>query len=179
MELSATLGKWLKYLFFIQFAHLARYPLGLFTQTSAISVIIGWVISVGTAYILLQLAPAGERYRKAFIFRGLDLCCTLITRILFASTLLSAVGSLSALIGVYQEYNAHSEVLTETDPELAKKWEKLFVWIVVSNVLTVPLTFLTLLPEIGTVMMAVVGILGMVLNVLYLVYLHRMRKLFE
>ena len=179
MEVSVTFGKWLKYLFFLQLAHLALFPLGVFTQTSAIAVVAGWVISAGTVCILLQLAPAGAHYRKAGIFRGVELACTLITRILFASTVRSAVGPICGLIAAYQEYNAHSDVLTEKDPELAKKWGRLFVWIVVSNVLAVPITFLTLLPEIGAMMLAVVGILGAVLNVLYLVYLHRMRKLFE
>lgn len=179
MDSSVTFGKWLKYLFFAQLAHLFLYPIGVFTQTSAVAVVAGWVISAGTFYILLQLAPAGERYRKAGIFRGAELACTLITRILFSSTFLTAAGSVCGLISAYQEYNAHSEALTEKDPDLAKKWERLFVWIIVANVLMVPATFLAVLPTIGVIALTVVMLLGMALNLLYLVYLYRMRKLFE
>jgi len=179
MEVSVTFGKWLKYLFFLQLAHLALFPLGVFTQTSAIAVVAGWVISAGTVCILLQLAPAGARYRKAGIFRGVELACTLITRILFASTLLTAAGAVCSLFSAYQEFNAHSEVLTEKDPELAKKWEWFFAWIIVSNVLTVLAIILAALPTVGVIAPTVVMLLGMALNVLYLVYLHRMRKLFE
>lgn len=178
MGSSVVFGKWLKYLYFAQLAHLFLYPLGVFTETSAVAVVVGRLISACMVFMLLRLAPAGSRYRNAAIFRGVELGFALL-RTFVSGTLIAAGGSVFSMCAVYQEYIAHSEALSERDPKLAKKWERLFIWIIVYNVLVLPVEFLFMLPTVGEIAVSVVMLLGMALNVLYLVYLRRMRKLFE
>ena len=84
---------------------------------------------------MFQLAPVNDRYKKAGFFRATMLVCTLVTSYLYGSAVLTLIASIVSIISVYQEYNAHSEVIADLDARLSRGWHSLFNWSILSAVL--------------------------------------------
>ena len=150
----------------------------------------GWVttlisqgIVLGITICLLQLAPANPRYKKAGILRAAMLICALITSFVYTLSILTFVASILSIIAVYQEYNAHSELIAEKDAKLSGKWHSLFTWSIVAGVLvgfgsTATVVILALLEmDVVRLTSIIVGILcipQIVIDFVYMMYLKRM-----
>lgn len=140
-------------------------------------------IIVAMVVCMYQLSSVNERYQKAWIMRASMLACNLITTFLWASSFLNLVASILSIIAVYQEYNAHSELIAEKDSQLSSKWHSLFMWSALAGVLvgfgSVATVFIVAMSGIDTVKITalVVGLLGipeMILDVVYFTYLKKM-----
>lgn len=137
---------------------------------------------------MFQLAPVNARYRKAGILRAVMLICTLITAFVHASSILTFTASILSIVAVYQEYNAHSELVSDQDAKLAGKWHSLFNWSILAGVLVGFGSVLGALivaafeMDVVRVTALVIGLLGiplMILDFVYILYIRKMIAIFE
>lgn len=180
--------KWMKNLYNVQIVVLVC---SILAAIPLIGTVMGWVsliLSAVVVYILYQMAPVNDRYRKATIFTGIGVGINIIAK--FASVgILSFVGSICTLIGFYQEYSAHSDMLDGIDAKLAKKWHSLFNWQLIGGiilgVLGAPIVVLlgvSLLIDtniLTTVVLVLVTCFDTVIRIIYLRYLKRTREMYE
>ena len=160
-----------------------------------ISTIMGFVLSVPsdiTGYIIIglrasmticyfQLIPIHHRYKKAAIFQAVVFLGTFIEAFASEVSVVDWVTIVFLLLGRYQEYTGHSEVIAGKNAKLSKKWNSLFKWELVAGVLLSVLTFLVstalVVMNIDHTLKIVVSIMSVpmcVFDVLYLVYMNRM-----
>ena len=145
---------------------------------------------LGYGLALLKLSSAVDRYRTAAI------CCLVSGAISLLSFLLPAltsgdglplllgfmnlIGGIIMMVGEYQEYMGHSELLEDVDIELSDKWRKLWKWYMISfGVLLGSVVFLIIGPILG-LLAALAGGVGLVVVVIIkLVYLYRTAMIFR
>ena len=85
-----------------------------------------------------------------------------------------------SLASCYVEYNTHADVLVPTNMPLAQQWRQLWrwnLWCICALVLAFVLILLA--PVLALLLMLAVAIAMFVLQVLKLVYLHRMANHFR
>ena len=175
--------QWLRYLLYVGIAAMANSLLGIFLP-GRLSAWIGYAISAAVVYLFFRLIATNARYKTAFIFSGAALIINLL-----GIQALGLAGSICALVGQYQEYHAHGELIQEQDPRLANKWSSLFWFQFAVSVIVVLLTGVlvgvlvaagSLDAAVVTALATIVGaILTLVLKVLYLVYLKNTIRLLE
>lgn len=181
-------AKWLRILFYVQAAALAASLLSFLPLPNALTLWFGRAVVLGVVICMYQLSPAGDRYRKAFLFRGVMLALTLVTMLLYSSTLLALAASILSILATYQEYSAHSDLTAEADPKLSRNWHRLFNWQLVVGILTSVLSMAAVLVLVSLEMDAVritamltgaLNLVGTVLQVIYLIFLNRMVRIFN
>lgn len=175
--------QWLRYLLYVGIAAMANSLLGIFLP-GKLSTWIGYAISAAAVYLFFRLIVSNARYKTALIFSGAALIINLL-----GIQALGLAGSICALVGQYQEYHAHGELIQEQDPRLAGKWGRLFWFQFGVEVIVILLTsvFLGVLVAAGSLDAAMVtalativaAILTLALKVLYLVYLKKTIRLLE
>ena len=186
---SELLIKWYRVLMYIAIVSLVNSIINFLPFVPA--VVTTWIsrgIMVAVVVCMFQLAPANERYKKAGIMRAIMLVCTLITAFVYASSILNLAASILSVIAVYQEYNAHSEVIADLDSILSGKWHSLFTWGLIAGILvgfgsTVTVLSLTLMEsDVVHLTAVIVGILSipqMILDLVYMLYLKKMVSIFD
>ena len=175
-------AKWLRCLLYI---HIASLAVSLLSLLPVADQVFGWIqriLVIGSALCLSQLSFAGERYRKAAIFKIIYAAGLLITSLFFASTAISLAASVCSLIAIYQEYSAHSELISGADPALSRKWHSLFTWSILaallvgfgSMVLSVvaAMSGMDITALVGIVMV-ILSLPDMIVELFYLLYLNR------
>lgn len=180
--------KWLRVLMYIAIASLANAIISsLPIVPVAITTWISRGIMVAIVVCMFRLAPANEQYKKAGIMRAVMLVCTLITAFMRGTSILTLAASILSIIAVYQEYNAHSELMADKDSRLSGKWHRLFNWSLIAAVLVAFGSTVTALifsfMEMDAVRLTaiIVGILSipqMILDVVYMIYIQKMISIF-
>ena len=149
--------------------------------------IINAICSLTYGAILLKLGTEEDRYRTAGI-------CALIAG---ASSALAAMinggsdgatwiliftipAAIVAIVGEYNEYMAHSAVLSGVDNELSEKWEVLWKWYIglFLGMLGCIIVML-IIPILGAIAIFGCAIGTVVVSILKLVYLYRTAKIFR
>ena len=190
---APVLGKWLWIIFWLIIpstigsimAHetTAKILPGLFMPGQ----IINAICSLTYGAILLKLGSEEDRYRTAGI-------CALIAG---ASSALAAMinggsegatwiliftipAAIVAIVGEYNEYMAHSAVLSGVDNELSEKWEVLWKWYIglFLGMLGCIIVML-IIPILGAIAILGCAIGTVVVSILKLVYLYRTAKIFR
>ena len=193
-EQAQFLSKWYKVLFWLVIPGIAANLLtneNIVTEVPALywpGQILTVLYAVAYGWVLLQLAAENSRYRKA----GIWLIVSTIL-LVFADALANVgvgAAAISLLIGLvavglsiagaYQEYQGHSEILSDVDAVLSEKWLKLWKWYVIVLVASfVGMLLIFLSAILGVLAMLFAAIAALVVGVLELVYLYRQAKLFE
>ena len=181
--------KWTKNLYNVQIVLLVC---GVLSAIPLLGNVFGWIsriFSLIVVYILYQLAPVNERYKKAAIFSGVAIVIGLLTHFMNMTMLISLVVIICSLVGTYQEYTAHSDMLDGIDNILARKWHSLFNWQVFGGLflgvllspIIVLLTVLLLLDAniLTAITLVVVTGFDLILDLVYLKYLKRTREQYE
>ncbi|MBE6984386.1 MAG: hypothetical protein E7434_02005 [Ruminococcaceae bacterium] len=164
---KARLATQLRKLFWLQIASAFSVPL------------IGIFIGV----LFLRLDDVNENYKKAGIFCLLRSVCNIfgIVRIkfFFLATGVSLVGLVFAVLSIYYECKAHSQVLECIDGRFSDRWLMLFKWNT-AVLCSVPVIMLCswLLPSLVLFLTPIVVIFGIVVTVFYLIYLYRTAEIF-
>ena len=83
-----------------------------------------YVVFLFSAYCLLQLRLVSVRYRKAAVFKGLMVLCSVLNAMMAASLTLAVSGI--SILATYLEYVAHAKAIQKTDAALSRKWYRLF-----------------------------------------------------
>ena len=91
----------------------------------------------------------------------------------------SLPAAILSLIAVYQEYGAHSEVLSDFDGELSEKWDKLRKWYIGLTVGSVLTPFAALFGILGVLIIVAYFIAYVSVSVLSLVFLWRTAAVFN
>ena len=193
MELDyGMVTKWLRVLMYTAIVSLVKSLLGyLPIWPGQLSTWISWGIMLVMTVTMLLLAPANGRYRTAGILRGVMLACALFTSLVMGSTLLTLAASVASIIGIYYEYSGHAELIGDRDSRFSGKWHTLFTWSIIISVLisfistALAVILVLALPEtrVATVLSArVIAILRIpqaIIDIIYIVYIGRMVKLFQ
>lgn len=182
-------SKRLGILFWIYVVSMALSLLGVLPAMAEMMPWLGVGMRIASAIVLFSLAQAGGRYRLAGILGGIAAAGNLLlTLIGSAGGVLATALNICALVGLYNEYKGHAELIQEQEDTLARRWTKLFVWNIVLSLVSMLLAInVSVLGaaagmSVGTMTMlgvALASIPAMVVDVLYLVYLNRTRHLVE
>ena len=190
---APVLGKWLWIIFWLVIpssigsimAHetTAKILPGLFMPGQIINAICSLIYGA----ILLKLGSEEDRYRTAGI-------CTLIAG---ASSALAAIinggsdgatwiliftipAAIVAIVGEYNEYMAHSAVLSGVDNELSENWEVLWKWYIgLFAGIFGSILLMLIIPVLGAIAVIGATIGTVVVSILKLVYLYRTAKIFR
>lgn len=183
------LTKWLRVLMYIAVVSLINAAANFVPFIpAALTTWISRGVTIAMVICMFQLAPVNARYRKAGILRAVMLICTLITAFVHASSILTFTASILSIVAVYQEYNAHSELVSDQDAKLAGKWHSLFNWSILAGVLVGFGSVLGALivaafeMDVVRVTALVIGLLGiplMILDFVYILYIRKMIAIFE
>lgn len=190
---APVLGKWLWIVFwliipstiasFMTHETIVEYLPGLYLPGQILSA----VCSLTYGLILVKLASEEDRYKTAGICA---LVCGVVSAIVaFISgtgetatwtlifTLPAAVVS---FVGEYNEYMAHSIVLSGVDNELSEKWEKLWKWYIgMFGAMIGSILVMLIIPILGALVILAAAIGTIVVSILKLVYLYRTAKIFR
>ena len=188
---APVLAKWLWLLFWLVIPRTLAETLTLdevassFPAAGTVGEVLGALASLAYGVFLWQLRTVGGRYRTAAL-------CSLVSSagsavILFAVPeesglwwALSLPAAVLELVSVYQECNAHADVLEGLDDRLAGKWRLLWRWkigLLLGIFGSVLLMLLSVLLSLLVMLAIAVG--AIVVAVLQLVYLYRTAKLFR
>ena len=149
--------------------------------------------SIAYALILLKMSCEEVLYRTAAYYyfigaalslvamlSGIDDTASLGLATLGFALLISLGTAVVGLVGEYNEYKAHANVVRDLSEEMAHKWEKLWKYYVKLIIgLVVVLLFASALPLIGMIVaiILVIGILAV--SIIKIVYVYETAKLFQ
>ena len=149
--------------------------------------IINAVCSLTYGAILLKLGSEEDRYRTsgicALVAGGASAIVALISGTGEEATwtlLFTLPAAVVAMVGEYNEYMAHSTVLSGMDNELSEKWEVLWKWYIglFAGMFGCILVML-IIPILGAIALIGTAIGTVVVSILKLVYLYRTAKTFR
>ena len=121
---KTLIAKWYQFLLILSAGNLLLSLAGFLPIDANMITWARYVVFLFSAYCLLQLRIVSVRYRKAAIFKGLVVLCSLLNAMMAASLTL-AVSAIS-ILATYLEYVAHAKAIQKTDAELSRKWYRLF-----------------------------------------------------
>lgn len=191
-ERSPILGKWLWILFWLVIpSNLASLMTNENVAAVIPSLFIPGVVLQGVTVlvyglILLRLGNMEERYKPAAI------CCLvsgLVPALLLLlvgnqagnwTLLLTIPATIVGMVGKYNEFMAHSEVLQDMDMELSEKWEMLWKWYIGCYAAVIgSLLLVVIVPVLGLLVTLAAAIGIIVIDILQMVYLYKTAKLFR
>ena len=149
--------------------------------------IINAICSLTYGAILLKLGSEEDRYRTAgicaLIAGGVSAVVAIITGTAEEATwtlLFTLPAAVVAMVGEYNEYMAHSAVLSGVDNELSEKWEVLWKWYIGLFLSMFGCIIVMLIaPVLGAIAILGCAIGTVVVSILKLVYLYRTAKIFR
>ena len=190
---APVLGKWLWIIFWLIIpstigsimAHetTAKILPGLFMPGQIINAICSLIYGA----ILLKLGSEEDRYRTAgicaLIAGGVSTVVAFITVAAQEATwtlLFTLPAAVVAMVGEYNEYMAHSAVLSGVDNELSEKWEVLWKWYIGLFLgMFGCIIVMLIIPVLGALAILGCAIGTVVVGILKLVYLYRTAKIFR
>jgi len=169
--------KWLRYLLYVGIAATINYLLTT-VLSPAVHSLLGYLLTAAALYLMFRLTPSNGRYQKAILFTGVSLIISALNL-----RMVALAGSLCAILGQYQEYTAHGELIQARDPQLAGKWGRLFwfqmaVELIGSGLIILIATVMTAGGSVESTPIAAIAtvaaaFIAMILKIVYLVYLKR------
>ena len=161
---------------------LVKWIPGLWTP----GLILTTLCTLGAVYILLKIGAVNSRYLTAAVCGLVSSGISLLMDLYFGSELpgwslfLSIPAMCVGLVGEYNEFTAHSEVLYGVDNELAVKWVVLWKWNIGLLLGMFGSTLLAaIIPAIGSLILLAAAVGIVVVSVLRWGYLYRTAKAFR
>lgn len=190
---AVFLGKWLWILFWLIIPSTVA---GIMTNENLVAVLPGLnlpgqILQVATLLlyggVLIKIACEDERYKTAGV------CCLISAGVSVLVTILSygketpgwtllftIPAMIVSLVGEYNEYSAHAEVVGDVSPELFDKWTNLWKWFIGMTLgLLGSIVLMLIIPILGLIVALVTAIGTVVVSILKLVYLYRTAKTFR
>ena len=149
--------------------------------------IINAICSLTYGAILIKLGSEEDRYRTAGICALIAGASSAAAAIINAACdeatwilIFTIPAAIVAIVGEYNEYMAHSIVLTGVDNELSEKWEMLWKWYIGLFLGMFGCIIVMLIaPVLGAIAILGCAIGTVVVGILKLVYLYRTAKIFR
>lgn len=186
---SSVAGKWLWILFWLFVPSVVANILSMDSMATAAPAvymfgqILSAVCSVVYGIVLLQVVSLNDRYHTAG-------WCTIVGAVLYAfasiwnganwTLVITIPASIVGLVGEYNEFTGHAEILMGVDQELSEKWVKLWKWdvgLLIATICCIVLVFISAVLGALVLLAATIG-LGVV-SIVKLVYLYRTAKVFR
>lgn len=174
--------KWLRYLLYVGIAATLNGLLSLLLPE--VSTWLSPILTLAALFMMSRIIPANGRYLRVILFTG---AATLISVLNIQAVALA--GSLCTVIGQYQEYTAHGELVEDLDPKLASRWSNLFwfkfaVGVIMVLATTVLGTMLAVAVNLDAATLAgiltiVIAVFTLIMDIVYLVFLHRTTKVLD
>lgn len=189
-EIAPVLGRWLWVLFWL----VVPASIAGLMESDTVAEIAPKVFSAGRilstacnfAYgiVLLFVSFKEDRYRTAGICDILGVGGLLAIRSVFGDAtwtmFLILPLTIVSLVGVYNEYMAHGDVLTGIDDDLSAKWKNLWKWYIGMYLGIFGGIFVEIIIPILGVLIIIATALGTIaVSILKLVYLYKTAKLFR
>ena len=183
MENKDKIVEYLGYLIWIRLAAVALSLLCLIPVVETIAEGLDFLPNLAMVVVLWLLSNGQDRYRKASIYLAVSVCITFAAQ-LFGSAafvIVMLVSSVCSFIALYQEYNAHAELMEPVAPKVAGQWHSLFKWQVAYLLVTYVIAFVLVIlliefPMINEIYAWAVQIVNLVYAWFYLRNLDAMRK---
>ncbi len=190
---APVLGKWLWILFwliipssiasFMTNETIAEAIPSLFVPGLVLSAICSFVYG----FILVRLTSEEERYRTAGIYTlvgsGLSVLIAFLSsgpEIAPWTLLISIAAAIISLVGAYNEFTAHSIVLTGVDNKLSERWSSLWKWYIgMYGTMLGSLLVIVIIPMLGLLVTLASAIGLIVVSILKPVYLYRTANTFR
>lgn len=190
---APILGKWLWILFWLIIPNAIG---GLMTLDIVVEMapalyisgrILNTLVLITYGVILLKLASQEDRYRTAGICTLAVGAVNILIAVIFGTgdtptwTLLVTIPAMVvSFVGEYNEYMAHSAVLTGVDNEQAEKWEKLWKWYIgLFCAMFGSIIVMLIFPLLGAIVILASAIGVVVVSIVKLVYLYRSAQIFR
>ncbi len=193
---DAVLYKWLRILFWLIVPSALATILSNKSITGSaptlnnIGQLISILVAIAYGIILLKLGYIENAYRTAgicnLIYGIASVLVFLVSCTLPSSTIISFLnlpGAIMALVGIYYEFKAHSNVLKGTDDDLSEKWStlwKVYLGLMIALFASafIAVIFILFAP-ILTVLFLLAIVIGIcVVNIIKLVYLYKTSSVF-
>lgn len=194
-EKAPFLGKWLWVLFWLVIPQMLASLLtsDLFSPQSAfryLGLLLQVVYLLAYGLVLLKLSAHVARYRTAGICFLVGGIVNILTSVLPAVTsgdglplllgFISLISGVFLMVGEYQEYMGHNELLWDVDVELSDKWHKLWKWYIGCFLaLLASIVVILLSPILGLLVTLAAAIGILVVLIVKLVYLYRTAMIFR
>ena len=121
---KTLIAKWYQFLLILSVGNLLLTLAGFLPIDDNMITWARYVVFLFSAYCLLQLRLVSVRYRKAAVFKGLMVLCSVLNAMMAASLTLAVSGI--SILATYLEYVAHAKAIQKTDAALSRKWYRLF-----------------------------------------------------
>lgn len=124
---------YLRYLIWIRLGAVALQLLCLVPVVDTIAEWLDILPNLALVVVFWLLSNGKDRYWKAFIYLAVSVGISFIARAFGSPVFLIVMlaSSVCSFIAVYQEYNAHAELIEPVAPTVAGRWHSLFNWQVV------------------------------------------------
>ena len=184
----AKCAKYFRYLFLMIIPGII---VGLFTNEKVIeqypsveyvAIACNFILSIVSAYFILQLKTEDDRYRKAAILSIIYAVAVVILQFIdplpqpvraVASTITLIIG----IIRILTLYPTHADVMAQPAPELAKKWETIKILNLIFVVATYAATVLMFFaPIVAMVPLFAAAVLVIVAGIMELIALNKSYK---
>ena len=183
---SKIAGQWIQALMYLGAVGLINSAADIIPfMPSEASYYISMGIQFSFVVCLFQLASLNKYYRASAILRAVMFVSSILIAFLKDASILTFVASISSIISVYLEYNAHAYLIKEKDDILARKWKKLFIWgfgagILVSFGSMISATLLLFLElDVSRITSIIIGMLGIPQFIIQIVYISYLNKMIE
>ena len=148
--------------------------------------ILGIVCTCVYGGILLKLSSNEVQYRTAGICSIATSVVNLILTLVFPDSasawvlLISLPAAIIALVGEYNEFSAHSSVISNLDTDLSQKWTTLWKWYIGSFAVSIAsIVFALIIPVLGALAALVSSFGLLIISILKIVYLYRTAQTFR
>ena len=190
---APVLGKWLWVLFWLIIPGSVASLLTNENITGAVSalyisgLVLRVICSAVSGIILLRLTSEEDRYRTAGICAlivgvasVLAACISDVVKEQAWSLVISFPAAIVGMVGEYNEFTAHSIVLTGLDNALSDQWMSLWKWYVGSYcALLGSVLMIVISPVLGLLVVTAAAIGLIITSILKLVYLYRTARIFR
>lgn len=189
------LGQWLWVLFWLAVPQaMASLLMSSLFSSQSLPYLLGQILQVvyllGCGLVLLKLSSHIARYRTAGICFLVGGIVNILTSVLPTLTsgdglplllsLISLVSGVFLMVGEYQEYMGHSELLWDVDVELSDKWRKLWKWYIGCFLALLGSIVVVLFSSLLALLAALAATIGvLVVLIVKLVYLYRTAMVFR
>lgn len=180
---APIMAKWLWLMLWMNVPALLINLLGELGDMTVFSDVGNAVCSLIVCWMLLQMKCVDERYGKAAICAAiaivLNLATTFITNTGLA-LLISVPTSIVSLVGSYNQYQAHGDVVGAVDAAVGEKWPKLWKWELISVGCMLGGTVLMLIAfGLGAFVVVISALATVVVVIMTIVNLYRSAQAFR
>lgn len=190
---APILGKWLWILFWLVIPSTIASVLGNDTVIEWVpalfvpSLVLSAICSFTYGGILVKLGSEEAQYRTAGICSLISGSVSLLIACVSGGAeapnwtlLFSLPAAIIALVGEYNEFSAHSKVLSDLDDTLSADWNSLWKWFIGTyGAMMGSILIILIAPILGLLVLIAAAIGLIVVSIIKLVYLYKTAKLFR